>query len=98
MPKTKKRQRRPSHPKGEHTPNAYCRKKKFRAECKAKAADGRVNDAHTGLWHVPSNSVSSKSVAFGMGGSRLRGGSTKGGPRPHYDVYAKKQSQEVDDE
>jgi hypothetical protein len=90
MPKTLKRPRRPSYPKGEYTPPVYVRKRLYRAVCKERAAIGMTNDAGTGLWRDGIVSVSSKSKEFSMGGSKHRGGSTPGGPKPNFVIYEKK--------
>lgn len=89
MAKTLKRTRRPSHPKGEHTPPVYQRKKNYRAKCKVRAADGMGNDAGTGQWVDISRSTR-KADTFGVAGSKLRGGATKSGPRPHPEYYGGK--------
>jgi hypothetical protein len=82
-----KRQRRPSSPKGQYTPPVYVTKKLYRAACRAKCNDGRVNDAGTGQWVVRS---SNKAQDSAKAGGAFRGGATKGGPVPKFEYYNKK--------
>lgn len=86
MSRTKKRMRRPSSPKGEYTPPCYMKKRIQRAINKERAAGGMVNTAN-GQWVERDSSVSNKSLECSIQGSKLRGGSTKGGPKPHFEYY-----------